>query len=171
MSERPDYLRRLEEHRGVSCAVCNDHGCEFCPDARRQDLLDRLSPFNPDEYETETRGLAYELHRDERGTVDVRVLATVAAVLAVALVVWLAWPYLVGVAVIAAGWRVATRHTRRKRPRSSWSSLGRTAALMYAAWNSRWLKGSTFKASVPARVGAGHACGECGTHLDDVAPF
>ena len=29
---------------------------------------------------------------------------------------------------------------RRRRPKSSWSSLGRTAAIMYAAWNSRWLK-------------------------------
>lgn len=42
----------------------------------------------------------------------------------------------------------------KRRPKSSWSSLGRTAALMYASWNSRWLNPtSRIKASIPAKVG------------------
>lgn len=105
---------------------------------------------------------------DEHGAVSVRLLCGVAGAAALALFVWAVWPYLVGLAVMVAGWRVATAHTRRRRPRSSWSSLGRTVAAMYAAWNSRWLKGGV-RVSVPARAGREHLCGECGR--DDTAPF
>lgn len=67
-------------------------------------------------------------------------------------------------------WHLRQRLGVRSRPRSSWSSLGRTAAIMFAAWNSRWLKPGKkpgkriVKASVPKAAGAEHApCGECGT--------
>lgn len=40
---------------------------------------------------------------------------------------------------------------RSRRPKSSWSSLGRTGAMMFAAWNSRWLKPATVKASIPEK--------------------
>jgi hypothetical protein len=70
---------------------------------------------------------------------------------------WLLWGYIVGAAVLFAAFRVLTRGTRSRRPKSSWSSLGRTAALMFAAWNSRWLKPSLVKASIPAKAGAEHA--------------
>lgn len=38
----------------------------------------------------------------------------------------------------------------RRRPKSSWSSLGRTVALMFGAWNTRWLNPKLPKASIPA---------------------
>lgn len=73
---------------------------------------------------------------------------------ALGLTVYLLWPYLVGAGVLAVAWRVVgrdVRSSRRRRPRSSWSSLGRTAALMFAAWNSRWLKPTVqTRVSVPA---------------------
>lgn len=86
-----------------------------------------------------------------------RRVAIVALVVgALMLTVWLLWPYLVGGAALAVAWRVVGRDVRRgarRRPRSSWSSLGRTAALMFAAWNSRWLKPtSPIRASIPART-------------------
>lgn len=130
--------------------------------ANRQERLDNLTP---------PTGLSPVW--DDAGTVDVRLLCGVAAVAALALVVWLVWPYLVGAGVIAAGWRVATRHTRRRRPRSSWSSLGRTAAMMYAAWNSRWLKGvSPVRVSVPrAATGPVDDRGRFACDIDDTIPY
>lgn len=77
---------------------------------------------------------------DEWGSVEPRVVAALAGVAVVALVLALLWRYAVGAAVVWAAWRHVTRGSRRRRPRSSWSSLGRTAALLYAAWNSRWLR-------------------------------
>jgi hypothetical protein len=80
--------------------------------------------------------------------------------LAAALVtIWLVWPYIVSAGVLYVCWRVIRRDLPgyRRRPKSSWSSLGRTAALMFAAWNSRWLKPTLHKASVPGRAGAEHA--------------
>jgi hypothetical protein len=185
MRERPDYLKRLEARRGVRCAVCDDHGCEFCPKVRESNCLACLEgagrhaidcPHRDDELAARRQERVDGLEGsrppvwDEAGAVDVRLACGLAGVVALVLLVWLAWPYLVGAGVTFAGWRVATSHTRRRRPRSSWSSLGRTAAMMYAAWNSRWLKGSTFKASVPAAAGREHApCGECGR--DEAIPF
>jgi hypothetical protein len=129
---------------------------ELLERARRQEFVDRVElPRSP--------------VWDEAGSVELRVGLVLAGVVAIAAAVWLLWPYIVGGAVAVIGWRVVTRHTRRRRPRSSWSSLGRTAAMMYAAWNSRWLKGSTLRASIPARAGRGHACDECG-RAHDVAP-
>lgn len=100
---------------------------------------------------------------DEAGNVELRVAVALAAVVGVVLVVVLVWQYLVAGAVLVAAARHLTRHTRRRRPKSSWSSLGKTAALMFAAWNSRWLKPSTverngrpLRVSVPAVVGREH---------------
>lgn len=104
----------------------------------------------------------------QAGTVQLRLLCGVAALAVLAAAVWLLWPYLVGSVVLVAAWRVATRGMRRRRPRSSWSSLGRTAAAMYAAWNSRWLRQGV-RVSAPARAGREHLCGECGR--DDTVPF
>lgn len=127
-------------------------------EAREQERRDSLT------------GGSVPVWNDETGTVDVRLLCGVAGVAVLALVVWFAWPYIVGAGVTVAGYRIATRGTRRRRPRSSWSSLGRTAAMMYAAYNSRWLKGPLVKASIPAKAGREHApCGECGQ--TDRVPF
>jgi hypothetical protein len=115
-------------------------------EARRQERLDRLAG----------NAAPATWGSGEAGAVELRLVAAAALVAVLVAVVVFAWPYLVGAGVMVAGWRVATRHTRRRRPRSSWSSLGRTAALMYAAWNSRWLRGSTLRASVPAAVGREH---------------
>lgn len=79
-----------------------------------------------------------------------RLILAAAVTLTVAFIVWVLWPYIVGAAVTLAAWRVLRRDTRRRRPKSSWSSLGRTGATLFAAWNSRWLKGPLLKASVPA---------------------
>lgn len=69
---------------------------------------------------------------------------------------WLFWAYLVGAGVLWLAWRMLRRDLgHRPRPKSSWSSLGRTVSIMYAAWNSRWLKpgrGPNFKMSMPAKV-------------------
>lgn len=99
----------------------------------------------------------------EAGNVDARLVATLTAVAAAVLVVVLAWHVLVAGGVLYAAYRHLTRHTRRRRPKSSWSSLGRTAALMFAAWNSRWLKttvatpaGKPLRVSVPAAAGRDH---------------
>lgn len=92
-------------------------------------------------------------------TFERRLLVSGGVVLAGALGlgVYLLWPYLVAVGVLAAAWRVLRRDVRRRRPRSSWSSLGRTVALMYAAWNSRWLRQVTnpVRVSVPAAADGG----------------
>lgn len=80
--------------------------------------------------------------------------AALAAVVAVS--VWLLWSYLVGAGVLFLAWRILRRDLgHRPRPKSSWSSLGRTVSIMFAAWNSRWLKpgrGPSFKLSLPASV-------------------
>lgn len=81
-----------------------------------------------------------------------RAVVAAAALAAVALAVVLLWPYLVAGAVAVFGFRVAMRGQGRRRPKSSWSSLGRTAALMYAAWNSRWLKDVSANVTVPKRA-------------------
>lgn len=76
-------------------------------------------------------------------------LAVVAAVIAVALF----WRQI----LLAGVGFVALRHLWRRafgvrpRPRSSWSSLIRSGSIAYAAWNSRWLKPTTHKASVRAK--------------------
>lgn len=100
---------------------------------------------------------------DEAGNVDVRLVATLTAVAAAVLVVVLAWHYLVAGGVLYAAYRHLTRHTRRRRPKSSWSSLATSSAALFAAWNSRWLKPSTvtrngrpLRVSVPASVGRQH---------------
>lgn len=96
-----------------------------------------------------------------------RYLLAAAAVIVATVLVLLFWRYLVGAGVIVVGYRTVTRHIRRRRPRSSWSSLGRTASIMFAAWNSRWLKPtSPVVAKVHAAAGAEHApCGECGQEI------
>lgn len=114
---------------------------------QRQGLIDTLEPAPAPVW-------------DEAGFVRVEVLiASVVTVLAaVAVAVWL-WQYLVGAGVMYAAFRHLTRHTRRRRPRSSWSSLGRTAAMLYAAYNSRGLvqrNGRPLRVSVPASAGRQH---------------
>lgn len=77
-------------------------------------------------------------------------LAIVAAALCLA--VWTLRVQIAEVA-LAGGMLRAFMHKQlgvKRRPKSSWSSLGRTAALMFAAWNSRWLKPSAFTAKVHA---------------------
>jgi hypothetical protein len=86
-----------------------------------------------------------------RGTPEIRIAAGVGAASMLAVLIYALWPYIAGAGVIVAAWRVMHRGTRRRRPRSSWSALGRTAALMYAAWNSRWLRVDR-KATVPAKA-------------------
>jgi len=81
-----------------------------------------------------------------------------AGLLVLAAVLLWKWLLLAGVARLA--WR--RLYPGRRRPKSSWSSLGRTAAMLFAAWNSRWLKPQQLRASVPARAGAEHVCGDCG---------
>ncbi len=72
----------------------------------------------------------------------------VVAVVVLLLVIY--WHYLFGAVLLFLGGRGLATHYgwRRRRPKSSWSSLGRTAAMMFAAWNSRWLKPVDVKASV-----------------------
>ena len=70
------------------------------------------------------------------------------------IVVVLEWRWiLVGLLLWTVG-----RHAFRRafglkpRPRSSWSSLLRSGAIAYAAWNSRWLKPTTpIRARVPEK--------------------
>lgn len=100
---------------------------------------------------------------DEAGNVDARLVATLAAVAAAAVVVVLVWKFLVAGGVLYAAYRHLTRHSRRRRPRSSWSSLATSSAALFAAWNSRWLKpptvtrnGRPLRVSVPARTGRDH---------------
>lgn len=119
--------------------------------ARRQERLDALE------------GSSLPAWGGEAGNVDVRLVATVAAVAAAVLVVVLAWHYLVAGGVLYAAYRHLTRHSRRRRPKSSWSSLATSSAALFAAWNSRWLKPSTvtrngrpLRVSVPASVGRQH---------------
>ena len=110
--------------------------------ARRQEFVDRLSPL------------------DEAGSSRVELVVVGAAVLVlVAAAVAMFWHYLIGAGVVYAAWRMLRRDVRRRRPRSSWSSLGKTAAMMYAAWNSRGLvhrNGRPLRVSVPARAGREH---------------
>jgi len=79
------------------------------------------------------------------------------------LAVGLLWHYLLAAGVLYAAVRHLTRHTRRRRPKSSWSSLGRTVALMFAAWNSRWLKPAA-PASSSSSPDPGY-CPRCGAHV------
>ena len=65
------------------------------------------------------------------------------------------WQVVLNVAAVAAVTRIAWLRLRhltgaKARPRSSWSALGRTAALMFAAWQTRWIKPHALKASVAA---------------------
>lgn len=90
--------------------------------------------------------------------IDRRLIVAACLILVLAFVFVLIWPYLVAAGVLTVAWRIIARDLRkgrRRRPKSSWSSLGRTAALMYAAWNSRWLKPASVKASIPARADGG----------------
>lgn len=81
--------------------------------------------------------------------------AAVLSLLALAsLLIYLYWRVAVNALTLLLVGRVAWMYLThrlgiKRRPKSSWSSLGRTAAIMYAAWNSRWLKPSV-KASIPA---------------------
>lgn len=93
--------------------------------------------------------------RGEDGAISLTVIAAVAAAAVAVGAVVLYWHILVGLAVGAFAYRHLTRATRRRRPKSSWSQMGRTVAMMYGAWNTRWLKNTTFRASVPAAAGAG----------------
>lgn len=86
------------------------------------------------------------------------ILTTVATL---TLAVVILWHYiieaLVGYTVIRLAWAWARKELGIKhRPRTSWSSLGRTAALLFAAWNTRWIKPHTVRASVPAKAGSEH---------------
>lgn len=95
----------------------------------------------------------------EAGNVDVRLVAIVAAVTAAALVVVLAWHYLLAGGVLYAAYRHLTRQTRRRRPKSSWASLSTSLAALYASWNSRGLvrrNGRVLRVSVPAKAGLEH---------------
>lgn len=79
---------------------------------------------------------------------------------AVALLAYLYRHQLLELAVLVICARVSWHLIGRKvgvkrRPKSSWSALGRTGAIMYAAWNSRWLK-PTVKASIPASAANPH---------------
>lgn len=118
--------------------------------ARRAERFASLEPTSPPVW-------------DEAGNVELRVAVALAAVVGIVLVVVLVWQYLVAGAVLVAAVRHLTRHTRRRRPKSSWASLGKTAAMMFAAWNSRWLKPSTverngrpLRVSIPAKAGRDH---------------
>jgi hypothetical protein len=97
---------------------------------------------------------------------------TVAAALALTLgvlLVALAWHLiLLGLAGMWA-YRVLARRAGvwRPRPKSSWSSLGRTAAMLYAAWNSRWLKPNPPRNGRPLRVSVPRSAGVD----DDGIPF
>lgn len=62
-------------------------------------------------------------------------------------VVLLLWKLIVATAALAFVLNVC-RHKlgfvkKNARPKSSWSTIGKTGAIMYAAWNSRWLKPGT----------------------------
>lgn len=72
--------------------------------------------------------------------------------LAGALAVALLWHYvLTGIALWFFYRIMRWKHgpKARPRPKSSWSSLGRTSALMLVAWNTRWVK-PMLSASIPA---------------------
>src|SRR5690348_8425739 len=74
-----------------------------------------------------------------------------AALLAVVALVVVFWQTIVLAAVGFAGIRFAAARAGvvRRRPRSSFASNVKALALLYAAWNSRWLK--------PAQVAKVHA--------------
>lgn len=109
--------------------------------ARRQELVDRLSPSS------------------ELGSVDGRLVAGVALVAVSALLVVLFWQWLVGAGVMYGAYRHLTRGTRRRRPRSSWASNAKAVAALFAAWNTRGFvqrNGRQLRVSVPAKAGAEH---------------
>lgn len=111
--------------------------------ARRQEFVDRLCP-----------------PLDEAGFVRPELLAAIVGMALLAgTLAFLLWHYIVGAGVLLLAVRHLRRHGRRRRPRSSWSSLGRTAAMLYASWNSRGLvrrNGRPLRVSVPARAGREH---------------
>lgn len=86
--------------------------------------------------------------------------AAVLSLVAFAVLIVAVWHYVLTAAGLWFAYRILRwKHgpKRRPRPRSSWSSLGRTAALMFAAWQARWLKPtSPITASIPAQAGAEH---------------
>lgn len=50
------------------------------------------------------------------------------------------------------GWAILAKKAGvRRRPKSSWSSLLRSGAIAFAAWNTRWLK-PTVKASITKKT-------------------
>lgn len=84
-----------------------------------------------------------------------RAIIVVAA--ALVLVAYAVWAYRVqlGELVLTGALLKAYMHKTlgvKRRPKSSWAALGKTAALLYAAWNSRWLKGLDAKVTVPKRA-------------------
>ena len=87
--------------------------------------------------------------------------ALIMAVATVALAVAVFWTFIVhAIAVVAASvlaWKVI-RHKLgiKQRPKSSWSSLMRSAAILFASWNTRWFKPHDPKASIPASAGNLH---------------
>lgn len=88
-----------------------------------------------------------------RALISAAALLTIAASLALLLYLYWADVLLVGLGYLCFRF-LMHRAGFKRRPKSSWSSLGRTAALMYASWNSRWLRPSSpIKASIPAKIG------------------
>lgn len=83
-----------------------------------------------------------------------RTICGVVLLLVTALALYALWRWLLEGTVLIIAVRHLTRDRRRRRPKSSWSSLGRTGALMFAAWNSRWLakgaNGKPLRVTVPA---------------------
>lgn len=81
-----------------------------------------------------------------------RHLVLALAVTAAVVVLVLFWRQILALMLLAVLARVAWLRLAggRRRPRSSWSSLLRSGAVAYAAWNSRWLKPTTHKASIQA---------------------
>ncbi len=54
-------------------------------------------------------------------------------------------------------WMVVRSHLGIKsRPKSSWSSLIRSGAIAFAAWNTRWFRPTQHKATISAKAGEEH---------------
>jgi len=125
--------------------------------ARRQELVDRLSP---DPFESwYSSDPCFDQLDNQLGSVEPRLVALVVATAAALLAVVLFWHYLVGAVVIYGAFRHLTHGTRRRRPRSSWASNAKAVAAIYAAWNTRGFvqrNGRQLRVSVPAKAGAEH---------------
>ena len=93
---------------------------------------------------------------DRGAQIALRVLFVVVLVVTLLVALLELWRWLLAAVVVCAAWRHLTRGMRRRRPKSSWSSLLRSAAVVYAAWNSRWLRpkgpGAHIKVTVPKRA-------------------